>query len=802
MNAIPLRLEAPNAYSDCHMHKRLPCALFALIFQTAILPAASPTDKQTVFFVTQSKEAGWQDFAYLAAIPASRVANKGNGAVIVLEQTGGVPREVDDYLQRLKPQGLCHVGTKPLAPAPPFGACQELPCASADQAAVALANAFWSKAPRVVLCREDDYASALMASTLAARLGVPLFFCANQGPSPEAVASIRRLKASELLFVGEAPARIKVTSLPDIGSVMAWLKQQGIKTPYLALVNVRDRTGTTVRKLSLAAPLLAAARGGMVYPFDAPVSWRVPFTGKPISGNLPKGIPTGAKPPNAGVIDLPEGKVSYVLGFVESEKDRQLFLDLDGNGAFDGAGEGPFAKNGVFTILGKSRALDLAEKHGSNCDVSVSTGSAEEFIAPLRALYAKTGIPRYLCIVGFPDAIPLAIVSHGHGDVTSDLPYANTDDDLFSEIAVGRIIAESAAFATLHVSRTITYQSLLDRSWAARAGQAQWENGLNSYFENVGVDATAYHGKEDLPWLEKPSEDGKNKGKRASSFGQDSPLASVAFISHSSHSSWFTMGDTYDAKADALLAPAVVESSGCATCNLEYARGFQSFISRLFRNGAVSFSGQTDLGIAHQEQQRIEYWNAVTTGASIGDAHCHAQNSKASLVIETGQGNGGPDFYQLQIRSLFGDPAFKPYIPSRPRSAPAKSELRGDVVTVQAPAVWNKVQILVPEDWKQWANKPLYILRGLGTYPNCHWCKEEYDKEEYFINAEVTTTREIKSIKQKQQPPAPLGWNGKFTVDKNPDGSRTYRWRVRLIDFDQTTGTITNRIDRIEYQLN
>ena len=93
------------------------------------------------------------------------------------------------------------------------------------------------------------------------------------------------------------------------------------------------------------------------------------------------------------------------------------------------------------------------------------------------------------------------------------------------------------------------------------------------------------------------------------------------------------------------------------------------------------------------------------------------------------------------------------------------------------------------------------MLRGLGTYPNCYWCKEEYDKEEYFINAEVTTTREIKSIKQKQQPPAPLGWNGKFTVDKNPDGSRTYRWRVRLIDFDQTTGTIINRIDRIEYQL-
>jgi hypothetical protein len=225
-------------------------------------------------------------------------------------------------------------------------------------------------------------------------------------------------------------------------------------------------------------------------------------------------------------------------------------------------------------------------------------------------------------------------------------------------------------------------------------------------------------------------------------------------------------------------------------------------ISRLFRNGAVSFSGQTNLGIAHQKQQRLEFWNAILMGATIGDAHRRAQNSKASLVLETGQTTSGPDFYQLQIRSLFGDPAFKPFVPSLPRSAPAKSETQGNVVTVRAPATWNKIQFAAPKDWKRWANKSLYVLRGFGTYSNSYWCKEEYNKEEYFINAEFTTTREIKSIKQKQQPQAPLGWNGKFTVDENPDGSRTYRWRVRLIDFDQVTGTITNHIDLVEYLLN
>jgi hypothetical protein len=107
----------------------------------------------------------------------------------------------------------------------------------------------------------------------------------------------------------------------------------------------------------------------------------------------------------------------------------------------------------------------------------------------------------------------------------------------------------------------------------------------------------------------------------------------------------------------------------------------------------------------------------------------------------------------------------------------------------------------VPEDWKQWADKPLYVIRGSGTYPNRHWCNDQFDLEEIYYNAELTTTRKIKSISQVQKPTAPLGWTGKHTVDENPDGSRTYRWRVRLIDFDQKTGTITSQLDQIDYHI-
>ncbi|MEI6175424.1 MAG: C25 family cysteine peptidase [Verrucomicrobiota bacterium] len=780
---------------------KLAFPILVLAMATSVVMGATPTSKKTVLFVTQPAEACWQDFAFLAAVPASHMTNHGNGAVIALDETGQIPREVDDYLRRLKPDGVCHLGTKPLTPVPQFGKLLEMPCTSAAEAANLCATNFWNSSNRVVLCREDDYASALMASSLAARLGIPLLFCGEQGLSKKTSEVLQSLHVKEKLFVGKAPADLKVNELPDIRGVLGFLKEQKLATPYLALVNIRDRKSTTVHKISLAAPILAAAHDGMVVPFDADIHWRVPFTGTPIKGDLPKGIPTGSKPPKAGVVDLPEGKVPFVLSFGPSGKEFLLSLDLDGNGSFDGPGEGPLKKNGVFTLLGKPRTIDFGRRYSGNCDLSVTTGTAEDIIAPLRKLYAATGIPRYLCIVGFPDAIPQAILTKEDTDMTSDLPYANADDDLFSEIAVGRIIAENATFATLHASRTVTHDSLLDPSWSSRAGQARWENTMGGNFGNVGLDTSASHDVKDLKWIEPPSEKNKNKGKREQSISQDSPLTRVAFISHMAHSWWKDIGQTYDMNTSVLLAPTVIESGGCMTCNLDYEPGLRSVISRMFRNGALSFCGQTRPGIAQQQQQRIEFWNGIFSGQTIGEAHRRAENSMAALVLETGQTRGGPDHYQLHIRSLFGDPAFKPYLPSPPKSAPAKVEVKGDIVTAHGPATWWKVQMRVPEDWKPWANKPLYVLRGAGTYAHSSWCRDEYDREEIFINAEVTTTRRIKSITQTQKPPAPLGWTGKHTVDENPDGSRTYRWRVRLVDFDQKTGVITNKLDSIDYKI-
>jgi hypothetical protein len=308
-----------------------------------------------------------------------------------------------------------------------------------------------------------------------------------------------------------------------------------------------------------------------------------------------------------------------------------------------------------------------------------------------------------------------------------------------------------------------------------------------------------HHDVDTLRWIEKPIE--KSKGRRAQAFEQDSPLTRVAVLAHQAHSWWHDLGQTYDWESDVLLAPTLVESGGCLTTALDRQPDFRSVVARLMRNGAVGFEGNGLPGIAYDEQQRILFWNAVLEGETLGRAHLRAQNSMAAVVLETNQLGGGPNYYQLFIRGLFGDPAFAIRVPSPPKSAPARVEAKDSLVSVHAPAAWWPVKIRVPEDWKKWAGKDLYVLRGAGTYPNRHWIGEGYDAEETYVDATFRTARKVKAIEQVQSPPKPLGWTGKYVVDDNSDGTRTYRWRVRLVDFDQPKGTITNKVDRLDYRI-
>ena len=770
-----------------------------------------PTGTRTTLLVPLPAEPAWQDMAFLAAVPAATVVNNGAPSLVALDTSGALSPEIQDYVRRYRPDAVHLLGGAADGLVVTSRTCGVLQAGSADEAACVLSARFWRRCATAVICPEDDYEAGLVAAPLAARLRAPLLFTGAQGLSRRAAQELRKLRVRELIVVGKLTGGLQsltqvtkqVTVLDGARDVMIWVRRRGLTVAYLAALNPLDRNKTVIRKLSLAGALLAAGREGLVAPLPYEVRWKIPFSGMEMKGELPADLPKSEAKPKAGRIVFGEREYAFILTGKRRERGLRVNIDLDGDGKWAGTGEGPFATGDTVELDGKRVVITVgAEKGAGKADVRLTWPTAEQLVGDLRRDYEALGAPpEHLCLVGFPDAVPQAIIGRGGivEEQTSDLPYANADDDSFAEIGVARVIAENASFATLFASRVLTYTSLLDAEWQDRACQACWENTYGKLFENVGFDATYRHTEENLKWLVPPAQG--EKGKQAQTFDQDSPLARCAALAHENHSWWHELGQTFTWDAEVLLAPVVIESGGCLTAALDREPDYHSVVARMLRKGAVSFSGNSREGCAECELQRQEFWNGVLSGQTIGQAHRRSMNSAQVTILDMKEGAGGAYVYQLRIRTQFGDPAFAMRVPGRPRSEPARSVVHSDTLTVHAPGEWWPVKMHVPADWKKWADKDLYVLRGAGTYARRTWCSEQYDREELYVTAEFTTRRRVAKIEQVQKPPAPLGWTGSYYVDDHADGSQTYRWAVRLADFDQIKGRIVNAVEHLDYRV-
>ncbi len=785
------------------MRKTLPYIVTASL----LLSAAPAGAGRTAILVYVPTEPSWRDMAYLAAVPAGARANGGVPVVIAAAEPDALRPETRDYLRRYRPDTVVSVDCRPPG-------AERLAAGSAGAAARGLAKRFWKTAETIVVCGEDDYAGALAAAAMAARTGAPLLFVPDGGPAAADLKLVRALGAKEVLAVNGAGAAALQKAVPAVrqidgaAGILARMTAAGLKTDYIAAVNPADRTETVVKKISLAAPLLAAARGGAVFTLDREVRWKAGFGATPIGKkeNIPAGLPNRKQRPRRGRIDIGGGR-DFVFSGEKGDRNPRVNIDLDGDGTFDGAGEGPLMTADRVAIGGNEYVLSLGRKNGPGKPVLWLTRPAAEHVREDILRFARgTGTgrpPGYLCIAGFPRAVPAFIARKDPGspaDLQSDYPYANADGDPFAEIRVARLVAEDAAAATLYACRAVTCEDLAGGPWRYAAGEAMWENAYWPLFENAGFRTRVREDREDLPWIQKPGKDGKG-GKRAKRIGPDSGLTEVAVLTHMAHSMWTNLGHTYWWDSTVLLAPAIVESGGCLTAALDRQAGCKSVVARLLRNGATAFHGNSRPGIAYQEQLRMTFWNRILAGDTVGAAHRAAQNSIVLSMLDTGQQQRGPNRYSLYIRMLFGDPAVRLSVPGGPKTAPAGCAVAGDTVTVRGPASWVPVKMRVPEDWKKWYGKDLWVCRGAGAYAVRHWCREQYDREELHVDAAITTRRTIRSIRQVRSPQKPLGWYGTYWADEHADGSRTYRWRVRVLDFDQVAGKIRNKLDRIAYHV-
>lgn len=773
-----------------------------------ILAAGSlAAPKRTTIFVPLDAQPSWRDMAYLAAIPASERANEGGGSLVALDAKSGFGPEFADYMTRFKPDSVWLLDdpkttTLPAEKLPPVNLkVQKISVDSAESAAVDLSKRFWTASKVAVVCPSRDYDAALFAASLAGLLDAPLLFTTDEALNPATATEIARLGVTEVIALGNAAPKFsgKIIPLSSPFEAMKWVRNRGFKVSYLAAVNPFDRANTTTRKLSLIGAQLAAGRKGLVAPLRAKVEWKRPFESKVLKGTLPKGIPASEAKPKEGTIEIGGSKLRFILTGGKEESNLRLSIDRTGNGTFSA----PLASGDTVEIDDRRWAVSLGTrtKFGQT-DVHLTWPTANDLRTRLGQFYTALGsAPEHLCLVGFPDALPHAIMGRGGivEEQVSDLPYAQLQDNEFAHIGVGRVIAESVSYGSLYAARALTYRDLVQKTWGNLAGQAEWENTFAPLFENVGYAKTYHMESESVPWIVPPSD--PSGGRRAPSFTQESALARAAVLAHSEHSSWQGLGAMFNWDAEVLMAPTVVESGGCGTACLDREVDNRSVVARMLRLGAVSFAGGSREHSAEAQPLRMEFWNGVLAGMSLGQAHRKALNAGLLIIRERGEGPGGAYRYNTNIRLQFGDPALVLHVPAAPKTTPAHSVLEGNRVSVFAPEKWSVVPAFVPPDWKDWAGKPLFAIRGPGAFSMSSWSSKGRDEETPLVGAEFTTKKKVKAIRLVQSPTAPLGWPGKWQTSTNPDGSFTTRFTVRMVDFDPEKGKILSKVDRLDFDL-
>jgi len=669
-----------------------------------------------------------------------------------------------------------------------FPAYARLPAQSADHSAATLAGTFWSSSPRVVCCRDADYSSALVASALAARLQVPLLYLGEGGFSDPSRRVLKDLETTSLLMVGTGPVPsldgLEVTALPDAETVLEWMQANGLEVQYLAAANPQDRHLGRVRKTSLAAPLLAAGRNGAVALLDFSTQWKVPFNAsdtakeKPVA-DAPDSV-AGWKP---GQLTINGQTRSFVLtGQGGKTFNRMTLLDAGGKA------EGSVRTADRIAMGDRDYTVSLDPASGTGkADVWLTWPGTPEICNRLGTYFRVMGKhPEYLCLLGEPDVIPFALISKNPDDpedLCSDQPFANTDDDPFLEIGHGRIVAEDVYSGTLVAARGLVYDDLATDGWESRFATAGWPSLIGNEFESFGFTAVPHH-----------------SGKDGTITGE-SPSCQTAAIVHGAHSWWLGLGGLVSWDSRALLAPAIIESSGCSIMCVDKDSMGRSVPERLLRNGAVCVAGNYRNGVAQQHLYRSEFWNAIFMNMTLGQAHRYALNRALLGALEKGQTASGGDRYEFYIRMMYGDPALRMRLPGKSTTRAARFERNRDEVSVYQPERWWTKATAPSQEWKC-PHPILHYSRGRGVGTEKWWYNDEhYDRAAHFFAVELRTAEKFAGIEQLDSVEKPLGWSGRHWVDEHQDGTRSYLWRVRMIDVDIPSGRTGSSIDAFRYRL-
>ena len=727
--------------------------------------------------------ASWKEFAYLAAVPASAKINAGGPSVIALD--GSMPDQVSDYLRLYNPANTYTIDTT----------------GSLDEVACYLAETFWTTTTSVVLCDDSDYAGALAASALAGRMEVPLlYFDSSTGLSSAALDVIdNELQCATALTVNGnstvtsqlSGIRVSQTSLADDKAIITWMGNNGYPVEYLAVCNANDRwMSDYAPKGSLAAALLAAERNGAVAALNYETEWNTPFLRSSTTTTKPAGLPSNTEPPrkyhDSQDLDYDIGSFTLngetydwvVVRMTDGDRLDAAFIDFNDDGDYGDAGE-YCPRTCEVTINGKRYTLGVnsTQPHPyAYGELRFSHPSDDELKEDLQEYHDQIGHhPKYMAIVGMPQAVPCAhALSYDRGwcdYVMNDHYFADVDDDPFYDIATGRIVGEDATCVTLNATRCLTYndlQYLPASDHVFHQCTKEFETGLYRHtrqFENRGFTVDE--------WLFLPEYDYEIYGV----FIQDEhgwPYG-IARNEFKENSSWTVC---------------LVEGGGCSMASLDkYVppnKWYNTNAVVLAREGAVCFNAWVRGTGSGKTVSRDSFYKSILyDDATMGEAHLHALNiyvAKSENAIRS---------YNLNANMLYGDPAVRLYKPAAPAYVPANVTANGNTLTVHAPE-------------KYWADYVDSKNQYVYTAPGLVGSTTESVDGTFF--ATYTTDLQITDMTQQGGVPNPLGWmemreGQDYVIDEHWDNTRTIYWRVRLEQFNESTGNFEQTIDEIDYTI-
>jgi len=718
--------------------------------------------------------ASWDDLAFLAAIPACATLNQGRPAVLV---PGDLSDKDDDafadFLVRYKPTDMTVFHSDKvqieLVEQPQRNSGAGAPRIRHEvwddlhSVTVSLAKAAWpsnakfmsASLSRVVAAPMDDYAAALLASSLAARIGAPLFFVKDSWDG-KVLRAVQDLRPSEVIFVGKgfddnnisnwirqasqgldvAPRAILIAGVTD---AISWLISQGLTVDYLAVVNPADRTAAETcasRKLSLTGPVYSARRDGLVVP--------VP--------NVPVNNTCGNKGPTNQ-----EEALQQTLHALRSA-----------------IAACPHPTEYVALVGG----FDVVPTHQTDSDCNNSK------------IYA-----------------------------VSDIPYGQLEGHdcsckKFRDMAIGRIYAESLSCGTLLAARTVNYELLLDGKWETSIVEAgSWGfPELSRLFQLAGVDSAPKHLlKDDIrksrvveaaAILHKAHSSAVDLGNFVTT--KTAALYTPAVVlTRGCHGAGIDEGNpTHGSVAGRMLGRGCVcyvgspRSPTTSNTLTEVA-----FFHELLYGGADMSVGQA---------MQTAYNKAMVHHLDGGHMNKYCLENEVLLgdpALVPCFANAGVSAH-AGSRSCGGDVT--------PASA---SLDEGGIVTVVGPSNWLCTPIHQNQlkEWKYKGNLSTFVAPRVEQ--ETIWCGNGYDRQELYhvVSVDLPPGVDVRGVTALDAvessggstvvQAAKSGWtkrwwpSGRYFLQNHWDGSTTVRWRLRLVDYDMQSGAIKAELKSARFSL-